>query len=371
MENLMKRKILILFTGILLLGACEKKVVEIGFIGPLSGRYSDMGTEARDGILLAIDEWNGEADREGPKISLSIVDDKNEIEEAKRGVLGFFDQEMDIVIGPMTSTLSLAVVDFLKDYDALIISPTASTVELSGLDDGFYRLVEAYIQEGQHLSRYARDTLGLSRLAVVYDSENASYSEGWLQSLSEDFEARGGQLVSTVILDLSKSDSHYEGAKELLESDPDVVVLALPGLDAALISQQIALLGGDVQLMLSTWAKDEDLITNGGSAVEGAFFTEMFRTDSSNPEYIEFRNQFMNRYGYEPGFAAALGYESVLFVEEILREQSGRESYRETSKRVQSFPGLQGVVQFDEYGDIFREHHYGVVKNGEFVYIEK
>jgi len=369
----MNRKTLWFFTisVLILLSACRQKPLELAFVGPLSGRYSDMGTECRNGILLAVEEWNELPQRKGPPISLNILDDQNDPEIARTGFIDFLDQGIEIIIGPMTSTLSLAVVDLLEDPRRLFISPTASTIELSGLDDGFYRLVEAYIQEGKHLSRYAREVLGLSRMAVVYDSENAAYSKGWLASLAEDFTSRGGILVDTVVLDLSQEGSHYNGAVELLEADPDVVVLALPGLDAGLISQQIAILGGDVQLMLSTWAKDSDLIPYGGSAVEGAFFTEMFREDSQIPAYLTFKEHYRQRFGDNPEFSAALGYESLLAVQAVLENHKRGESYRETLARVGSFTGLQGEVAFDAYGDILRNHHYGIIKDGEFKYLEQ
>lgn len=359
----------ILLILLLLTVSCRPKEETIFFLGPLTGRYSNMGQESRDGLILAMEEYN--STHGGEDFLLVTRDDENSAERAAAVVMEALERDISIIVGPMTSTLSLAVVDLVKDTEAVLISPTASTEELSGKDDGFFRLVEAYTQEGRHLARFAREEWGLTKLAAVYDLGNQAYSEGWLSSLEKDFMARGGVIVSRSVLDTSKTGDHGRVAREIMEENPEVVVLALPGVDAGIIAQNLKYYDRNVRIMLSTWARDDDFLTHGGSAAEGALFTEMFRGDSRRERYREFVGSFERRFGYEPSFLAGLGYESFLLISEAYGRKKRGVSLREALGGVTDFQGLQGSIALDDFGDVLRDHHYGLVRGGEYIYLEE
>ena len=53
----------------------SREPLRIGYIGSLSGKYAAMGTSARNGALLAVEEINGAGGIDGRPLSLEIKDD--------------------------------------------------------------------------------------------------------------------------------------------------------------------------------------------------------------------------------------------------------------------------------------------------------
>ena len=58
--------------------ACKKKtdVIQIGVAGPMTGDQSKMGMDFRNGVTLAVEEWNLKGGVLGKKIELMIGDDQ-------------------------------------------------------------------------------------------------------------------------------------------------------------------------------------------------------------------------------------------------------------------------------------------------------
>lgn len=62
-----------------LLGCDEsKEQLRIGFVGALTGRYSDLGVSGRDGIILAVEERNRQGGLLGRPIELLSRDDRQD-----------------------------------------------------------------------------------------------------------------------------------------------------------------------------------------------------------------------------------------------------------------------------------------------------
>ena len=75
---------ILLIISIIFAGCSDKSDddIKIGFVAGLSGKYSNLGTNVRDGFILAFDEIDNKID--GKKIKIIQKDDKQDNEEAKK-----------------------------------------------------------------------------------------------------------------------------------------------------------------------------------------------------------------------------------------------------------------------------------------------
>lgn len=126
--------------GLALGPSCQKtEPVKIGFVATLTGRDAELGTDCRDGALLAVEDANLEGGVEGRPVELLIRDDKQDWSKAVEA-----DQELarlgcQVIVGHMTSSMCEAAMPWLSTSGIAMISPTATSEEFSGRKDHFYR----------------------------------------------------------------------------------------------------------------------------------------------------------------------------------------------------------------------------------------
>jgi branched-chain amino acid transport system substrate-binding protein len=69
-----------------------------------------------------------------------------------------------------------------------------------------------------------------------------------------------------------------------------------------------------------------DLLHDGGPAVEGLLFSQLFNRESKEKAYLEFKKRFKERFGETPNFAAAHGYEAAQALFKALSKKQTRKS---------------------------------------------
>jgi branched-chain amino acid transport system substrate-binding protein len=332
---------------------CEKKEnpIKVGFVGGLTGRLSDLGTAGRNGVILAVEEINGKGGINGRPVELIVKDDQQDPETALRVDRELVDEGVVAIIGHMTSTMSMVAIPFVNKEKILMISPTTSTNKVTGLDDYFIRVIPPNKSETDHLARHAFDVMGLRKIAVIYDLSNRAYTEGYFHNFKDAFEGLGGKINHVETFMSGKGMDFVKSADALLEANPDAVLIVTGAPDAAMISQRIRMRGSKLPIFACGWAMTADLVHDGGPAVEGLSFSQLFNRKSQQKAYLEFRKQFKERFGEAPNFAAAHGYEAALVLFKALAKGTDPEKIKNAILQHDRFKGLQGDFKMDRYGD--------------------
>ena len=60
----------------------KEDVIKIGVAGPMTGDQAKMGTDFKNGVTLAVEEWNAKGGVLGKKIAIMIEDDQHEPKQA-------------------------------------------------------------------------------------------------------------------------------------------------------------------------------------------------------------------------------------------------------------------------------------------------
>jgi len=357
----------LLFMVALLSTACDTpRPVTLGFIGGLSGRVTDLGSNARNGMLLAVEEVNARGGIDGVPVQTLIRDDKQDPDTARGAVRELIDARVDAIIGPVTSVIAMAVLDLVNQSRTLMIGVSTTTNELSDRDDHFIRVLSPTAHYTDKFARYLHGQQGIRTYAVIYDTVNHSYTESWVGDFESRFSALGGQQVAKVSFASGNDLALQQAATELVRKPADIYILVTHSVDAALLAKLIREARPEARLATAEWAATERLIELGGRHVEGALVQQYLDRDSQDPDFIAFRDRFHERFGQEPGFAGMLSYNATNIALEALRNKAAGETARDYILRRREFATIQGPTRLNQFGDGLTSIYVAEIRDARF-----
>jgi branched-chain amino acid transport system substrate-binding protein len=231
------------------------------------------------------------------------------------------------------------------------VSPTASSPALSGRSRWLFRVCPTDEAASAAVARYALDSLGARRAAVVY--RNDSYGRDWTKSFAAAFAAGGGALV--------QRDPYLSGATEwrayaalARQQRPDVLLFPGDAEDAALALRALraagaapAFVGGDAASGLERH----------GDEFAGAHYTAFFDPRRADrPAARAFVDAFRARHGRLPDQRAALAYDAAMVIgSAVLGGGPHRARVRAGIAALDEAHAIQGVagpLAFDARGDV-------------------
>lgn len=367
------------------LQASEKSRYTIGVILPLNGIHRIFGTKVLQAIQLAVRE----VDTPGktPLISLSVRDSKGNPKEAERAVESLATKERAIaILGPL---LSLTVDQAARRAQQLKVPlMTLSQKEPAyGRGDYVFQNSLTPIDQAQILAAFAVKDMELRTFAIFYPS--SPYGLLYKNLFSQEISRRGGKILGSVAYregqtDFSqeikgffkiKTTQEYDSRKKKAEEfNPGLTVDAIFIPDthdrAGLILSQMTYfdITGSIFLGTNAW-NDPRLISIAGAASEGVFFVDCFSSKTPTPTVTSFVEEFRKAYNREPDTLEAIGYDSALFLREILQAKSVSSSsqLREEIFKIQNFQGVSDLKGFGENGKAIRNLAILTVKNGQIV----
>jgi len=352
--------------------ATDSNPIKIGFVGGLTGKSSDLGIQGRNGAMLAVEDINRQGGINGRPLHLITKDDKQDPQTALKVDKELIDAGVIAIIGHITSTMTEAVLPFLNERKLLLISPTASTNKLTGIDDYLVRVINPNIVLSDLEAEYAGKSLKLGRMAILYDLSNRAYSEDFAQNYQAAFERLGGKVISTDTYSTGPDVSFKKLAQTLLSTKPDGVLIVARATDTAMICQHIRMAGSKIPIFISGFAQTPDLLRHGGPAVEGIIATMYVDHDSAMESWVKFKERYRARFGeVEPTFVVVMAYETVMVVQEALSRNPDPKQLKEAILKQQTFQGLQGPFEIDAYGDAKRKAYVVTVRNHRFTIINK
>lgn len=342
----------------------------IGFGAGLSGQWSQLGVQVRNGFLQAVEDVNNEGGINGRRVIPVIIDDKNDNDYTEQMLLEMQEKKIDYFIGYTVSSMTPSIHEIIDKSNMLIISPTMSTNLLTGIDDNFIRVCNASSEEAKTLLNVLKED-NLRDFAIVYDTSNLAYTGPTKDIIVDSAKDFGLNLVYEEGFN-SKTVNYEALVDSMLVEEPKQIVIIASGIDTAAIAQQLQVSDNTALLYASAWATTDDLLENGGSAIDGMRINGLYDISSETDAFMEFRYKMSNTYGTEPTFPQIFGYESLIVLKEAMVSSNSFEV--ETVKneifKLGSFQGLQQKIEIDEFGDAHRGYFIYEVKNGKFKTLE-
>ncbi len=343
----------------------EKEPIKVGLSITLTGRPSTFGVHIRNGFTLAIEKLNSAGGIGGRPIELVVKDDKANPEQALRVDQELLDAGVVAIIGHSLSTPTVASVPLMNKNSRLMISPTASTADLSGRDDYFIRITTPVDIKAPSLATLAYNRLGLKTIAVVYDLSNPKYALSLFRYFKQEVEKLGGRLSIVIPFDSREKFSAPDIAQKITSAESDGVFLISNAIHAAMTVQHLRRTGSKAKIIVSQWGfPDPAFIQNGGNAVEGAVSLAEFNAESTNKRFLKLKGEYERRFGTPIGSASQRGYEVAQVLLSALSETDDPGKLKVTILRRKVFESVDGnPIILDEYGDPVRTLYILEIKN--------
>ncbi|MGH9381636.1 MAG: ABC transporter substrate-binding protein [Thermoanaerobaculia bacterium] len=351
--------------GLLAAGCSSDQPILVGAVLSLTGENDYYGGPIRDGIQLAYSQI--QADTEYPyELELRVVDSQSNADTAATMLKQLYEEGSIAAIGGVTSVEALQMVPISEDHERVLVSPSATSPQLSGISSYFFRVIPSDFLGGTKMAGFATQTLGLET-AVVLAREEA-YGRGVQQVFEAEFERLGGEVLETIEYPPGTMD--FTGLVErVLNLDPGGVYLAGFAQDIAAIVEGLRAGGYDGDIMTTDAFATPDIIAEAGGVANGVYLTQtVFDTTSEEPTVKAFVDAFRAQYDAEPSFYAAHGYDAMQVIAAAVAE-SGRlpSEFWKAMKGIRAFPGVTGSIQFDDRGDAQKFPRVYIISRGQLL----
>nr|WP_321396329.1 ABC transporter substrate-binding protein [uncultured Desulfobacter sp.] len=366
-----KHVIVALFFTFFVQGCGPEDPVRIGFITGTSGHMADMGISARYALLLAVDQCNETGGIHGRRVALVFKDSQHDVATAVKDVQELIALKVDAIIGPMSSTIAMAIVPYLNRSKVVTVSPTATTTQLSGQDDYFFRVCPSAGAQAHVNAAYQLQSANMKRISVAFHSGNPSFCSSFIKQFRETFHNGGGKILFVTGFTSEDGRSFSQIADDLLADRPDGILIIANAMDSAMLCQQIRKISSSVKITLSSWSASRRFIELGSGAVEGTTLPISVDWNSSHPRYKKFQKLFYERYGIEPGIGSLNAYNAAQVVLSALKVRQSGKNLKETILAMGEFEGLQRTIQFDAYGDMNAGVFMYTIRNHQFEALDK
>ena len=361
----MIRRVVVLLAGLaVLLGCGGGDAVKIGAVLPLSGEWSIYGQPIKNGIDLAYKELT-EAGDFPYQIELVVADSESNPELAKQRLAELYGDGAAAVIGGATSAEALQMVAVADQYDRVLLSPSASNPELTGISKNFYRVFLSDAREGTTMASFAFGKLGI-KSAVILSKEEA-YAKGIQVVFANEFQRQGGEVLDMIEFPANPDVSGL--VERVMTVSPEAVYIAAYAADIASLLTALRSAGYEKYIFTTSAFAAPAVIEQQGENAEGVFLTQsVFEPESEDPLIEGFVDTYRAAYGVPPDLYAAHGYDAMLILAETLRKSGPIASdFWKGMSSIREFPGVTGMIQFDERGDVQKFPHVYVVEEGNLI----
>ncbi len=370
----MKRKsLLILYVWVIILFfqyGCGQKAIKIGVVLEFSGPALPYSQSLQKGILLAIDHVNKEGGVDNRPVVALFKDAGESKEHALRVVQELRDEGVHVIIGATTSTMTLVVGKYCQENHIILMSPAASSPQISYLGDFVYRNFPSDQLEGYMMAHFMREKVGISKVAVAYIQND--YGLDLYRVFATEFRKLHGSIEMSIGFDETE-ESLKSVVRAFLHDRPQNIYLIgyanelvelLKGIRAGYTPEWIFSVGGFAT---------PHVLKKGGTAVEDViFFQPEYDPNSKKPIVRKFVRAFEERYGAVPDIYAAHAYDAVRILVQVMRLFGTRvEDIQMGLNQTRSFRGVAGRTSFDENGDVIRFPKPYIVQGQSFVPLDE
>ncbi len=331
--------------------ASDVPVVRVGVALSTTGELAESGHKFIAGIVLRMDDFNKNAEEHGYRIELVFRDPASTVHGAVEAVTGLIEEEgVQAIIGPMSTTLMLAMAPVVREKQVVLISPSV-TSPLIGYDgDWCFRVLFDDRFQGVALARYVRDNLGYSRAGAILNDRFA-YAKSVFDAFQERFVANGGTIVAeehySWVADEDRMYDFSDIFTNIAEEHPEIILLPVHSTEVAAIIREslrtglpLRFCGGD------TW-HHENVLYSSGNNVEGAIFISGTNFESNSPEMRRFLSLYdaSNDPAAQP--TSVLGYDALSLLIKAMENGHTASEIREGLYNIRNFEIATGTITID------------------------
>ena len=352
--------------------AAEPAPIKVGEFASLTGKEAAFGQSSHKGTLLAVEEINAAGGVLGRKIQLITEDNQSKAGESATIAKKLISRDKVVaLIGEVASMRSLEAAPIAQQSRIPMISPSSTNPKVTEIGNYVFRVCFIDPFQGVVMAKFARNTLKLKRVAVL-TSVSSAYSVGLAKYFKERFVQDGG--VIALEQRFTEGDKDFKAQLTAIKA-AGVEGIFVPGYytEAALICKQARELGLNLPLFGGDGWEAPQLISIGGAAVEGTYYSTNYSPENKSPAVSGFVERFRKRWNNEvPDAMAALGYDAAMVLADAIKRAGTTDSakLRDALAATKNLPGVTGDTTLDAQRNASKAAVVIAVKDGQFKFLE-
>ncbi|MCG5476264.1 MAG: ABC transporter substrate-binding protein, partial [Sinorhizobium fredii] len=313
------------------------------------GAFSMRGAE------LAVKEINDAGGVDGQKIELYSADSQGTPVEGVSATRRLIDEdEVDYVIGDVSSSVTLAMQPVAEDAEVLLLNAASSNPRITyaaGVG-GFkwtYRNYPTDENRAFVVAKYAAEQRGFTKFAVL--SVDSDYGRSAIEFTKKYLPEFKGEILTEDYYKEGEVDFRSVLAK-IRDSGAQAILMYGLADTTPIVARQMVELGlaGKVTLVGNGEFNTEKTIKSAPTALEGAVEAAAWLPAWDSPESKAFVEKFTTTYDEAPNNHAYVHWDTVRLLAQAIHEAGGndREKVREALSKIK-YKSPVGEVTFDDH----------------------
>ena len=368
MRDRLRFTVLILAAAALNLIGCAPAEIPIGAVISETGAAGPYGYDVKKGLNLALSEINAGGGLDGTPLKLIFRDDATNPDQGVEAIGDLIENfDVKVVIGGVSSRVTLAIGPVAQEKKIILISPTASAPEISELGEYVYRNYPSDIVEATAMADFARD-LGLENVAVFAVSDE--YGAGHKSVFTEKYPSTYRKIVATYDFEEGNAESFQAMVDELKEQEVDGIYAIGYLEDVSELLKTVRGSGMEAVVLTSSSIKS-DLVQLAGQAAENLVFPRptTFDIESEDEAVRSFVEAYRAMYNEDPESVAAYGYDALKIVFAAMQKFNSAHinDVKIGLAQLENYKGPTGRVAFDRNGDVVQYPRLFIINEGKAV----
>jgi ABC-type branched-subunit amino acid transport system substrate-binding protein len=354
--------------------------VKIGFLGPIEATVSvatggasheePLGRKMLQGAQLAVEHANARGGYRGSKTPYELVV-RND-----NGLWGASGNEIVDLAYKENVWAILGTIDGANSHIAIRVALKAE-VPMMNTGDTDPTFIETAIpwvcrnitddrQMSYMLADYVYGELELTRVAAL--RANNRYGRISIDEFRDASTRLGHPFLAELNYRLGDTDftPQLERIKEL---DPEAVITWGDSEESALILKQMRAMGMDQLFIGSDRMVTAEFLDTAGEGVDAVIAGYPYNPKSRDARYVEFVEQFTERFGEEPETYAAHAYDGMAqLIEAIEKAGLNRALIRDEMMAVETWPGVTGEKVYDPICSNRSPAYLAMVEDGTWTF---
>ncbi|MRW92035.1 ABC transporter substrate-binding protein [Duganella sp. FT80W] len=342
--------------------AQAEDIIKIGHVAATSGPIAHLGKDNENGARMAVDELNAKGGvliaGKKYKIVLQAEDDAGDPKQATTVAQKLVDAKVQGVIGHETSGTTIPASRMYYDAGIPQITPSASSPQYTRQRyNTTFRNIANDEQLGPALARYAMQSMGAKRIAVVDD--RTAYGKGLADEFTKTVKrtgaASGASIVSTQYTN-DKATDMTAILTAIKATKPDMIFFGGMDAVAAPMLRQMKQLGFPIKFMGGDGMCSDSVprLAGDGMSDGQVICAEAGGVEPSQEKGMaDFRAAYKKKYGIEVQTYAPYAYDALMTMVEAMQKAGSADpvKYLPVLAKIRH-KGVTGNTAFDARGDV-------------------
>lgn len=285
--------------------------LRIGVSLPLTGQFSQPGSEAKRGYEIWRDRVNAGGGLLGRSIELKVTDDASSQDTIVADYTRLITQDkVDLLLGSFSSLLNYAASAVAEKHRMLYVEPAGGAPNM--FTRGFKMLFFAQPATAPHhadgISQWIKDLPPAQRPATAaYLTQDDPFTRPAIESLQQQLEQLGVRTVYRTVYP-SNTTNYQPVASAVAAAKPDLVGHGAQFEDGVSGIRAFKQIGFSPKVFFQTNAPGFGKQFSDGvgmASTEGIFYSTSWSENAKTPLNAEFSAEYRKRFGSEPAEDAA------------------------------------------------------------------